>query len=162
MPPRTLTVPSGMDRASTGAQSREPYGEVVRRYLELRDEHPGVLLLFRVGSFYEIFFDDAELVSGLLGLKLGERPSGGSAPPVPQCGFTRHALQSFLARLLNHGYRVAVCEEGEGGQDEGPRRRDIVRTLTPGTVTDPRLLHEDRPTYLAAVAGPTQGRSGLA
>jgi DNA mismatch repair protein MutS len=162
MPTRPLTTAGGGDRTSAGAPNREPYGEVVRRYLQLRDEHPGVLLLFRVGSFYEIFFDDAELVSGLLGLKLGERPSGGSAPPVPQCGFTRHALQSFLARLLNQGYRVAVCEEGEEEQDEGPRRRDIVRTLTPGTVTDPQLLREDRPTYLAAVAGPTQGRSGLA
>jgi DNA mismatch repair protein MutS len=134
----------------------------VRRYLELRDQHPGALLLFRIGSFYEIFFDDAELVSGLLGLKLGDRPSGGAAPPVPQCGFSRHALDANLMRLLNQGYRVAVCEEGEEDQDEGTRLREIVRTLTPGTVTDPRLLREDRPTYLAAIAGPDHGRSGLA
>src|SRR3712207_1227506 len=64
--------------------SGQPYGELVRQYLELRDEHPGIVLLFRVGSFYEVLFDDAELVARELGLKLGERPSGGSAPPVPQ------------------------------------------------------------------------------
>ena len=58
------------------------YGDLVQQYLELRDQHPGVILLFRVGSFYEILFDDAELVAGVLGLKLGERPSGGTAGPV--------------------------------------------------------------------------------
>ncbi|MGH2409160.1 MAG: hypothetical protein ACRDGS_02210, partial [Chloroflexota bacterium] len=100
------------------------YGEVVRRYLELREAHPGVLLLFRVGSFYEIFFDDAELVSNLLGLKLGDRPSGWTAGPVPQCGFTHHALDSFLSRLLNHGYRVAVCEEEGESEGREPRRRE--------------------------------------
>src|SRR5215216_2429504 len=74
---------------------RDTYGELVRQYLGLRDAHPGVILLFRVGSFYEVLFDDAELVARELGLKLGERPSGGSAPPVPQCGFAHHAIDSF-------------------------------------------------------------------
>ncbi|HXT34375.1 MAG TPA: DNA mismatch repair protein MutS [Chloroflexota bacterium] len=147
---------------SRTAPAQQAYGEVVRRYLELREAHPGVLLLFRVGSFYEIFFDDAELVSNLLGLKLGERPSGGTAGPVPQCGFTHHALDSFLSRLLNHGYRVAVCEEEGESEGREPRRREIVRTLTPGTVTDPKLLREDRPSYLVAVAATDESRSGLA
>src|SRR5436190_17608789 len=124
---------------------RAPYGDLVRQYLELRDDHPGVILLFRVGSFYEVLFEDAELVARELGLKLGERPSGGSAPPVPQCGFAHHALDTFLPRLLSRGYRVAVCEESEE-ESPGPgsslRQRDVVRTLTPGTVTDPRLLRE--------------------
>lgn len=143
---------------------RAPYGDLVRQYLELRDEHPGVILLFRVGSFYEVLFEDAELVARELGLKLGERPSGGSAPPVPQCGFAHHALDTFLPRLLSRGYRVAVCEESEeeaAGPAGGVRQRDVVRTLTPGTVTDPRLLREDRPTYLVAVA-PLEDRLGLA
>src|SRR3954465_14680182 len=127
---------------------RSQYGELVNQYLQLRDDHPGVILLFRVGSFYEILFEDAELVARELGLKLGERPSGGSAPPVPQCGFAHHAIDTFLPRLLSRGYRVAVCEESEE-EAEGPgsgsnlRQRDVVRTLTPGTVTDPRLLRED-------------------
>src|SRR5260370_41398656 len=88
--------------------SVRPYGDLVQQYLDLRDQHPGVILLFRVGSFYEILFDDAELVASVLGLKLGDRPSGGAAGPVPQCGFTFHALDSFLPRLLARGYRVAV------------------------------------------------------
>jgi DNA mismatch repair protein MutS len=152
-------VPAQQSRV---ASTQQAYGEVVRRYLELREAHPGVLLLFRVGSFYEIFFDDAELVSNLLGLKLGERASGGTAGPVPQCGFTHHALDSFLSRLLNHGYRVAVCEEEGESEGREPRRREIVRTLTPGTVTDPKLLREDRPSYLVAVATTDKSRSGLA
>src|SRR6187431_2143574 len=79
---------------------RDDYGELVRQYLGLRDAHPGVILLFRVGSFYEVLFDDAELVARELGLKLTERPSGGAAPPVPQCGFAHHAFDTFLPRLL--------------------------------------------------------------
>src|SRR3954447_5901213 len=148
---------------------RAPYGDLVNQYLELRDDHPGVIILFRVGSFYEILFEDAELVARELGLKLLERPSGGSAPPVSQCGFSSHALDTFLPRLLSRGYRVAVCEESEeettgpsGGPGSGGiRQRDVVRTLTPGTVTDPRLLREDRPTYLVAIA-PLEDRLGLA
>jgi DNA mismatch repair protein MutS len=142
------------------ATATAPYGELVRQYLALRDAHPGVILLFRVGSFYEVLFDDAELVARELGLKLTDRPSGGSAPPVPQCGFAHHALDAFLPRLLARGYRVAVGEEGED-EGGGVRRRSVVRTLTPGTVTDPRLLREDRPTYLAAVVG-GDDRLGLA
>jgi len=149
---------------------RSAYGELVRQYLDLRDDHPGVIILFRVGSFYEVWFEDAELVSRELGLKLTERPSGGTASPVSQCGFAHHALDSFLLRLLARGYRVAVCEESEepspgpaGGPSSGSsiRQRDVVRTLTPGTVTDPRLLREDRPTYLVAIA-PLDDRLGLA
>src|SRR3954470_6031030 len=149
---------------------RAPYGDLVSQYLELRDDHPGVIILFRVGSFYEILFEDAELVSRELGLKLLERASGGSAPPVSQCGFSGHALDTFLPRLLARGYRVAVCEESEeettgptggSGGGGGIRQRDVVRTLTPGTVTDPRLLREDRPTYLVAIA-PLDERLGLA
>ncbi|MFN8538560.1 MAG: hypothetical protein U0232_13915 [Thermomicrobiales bacterium] len=85
---------------------------------------------------------------------------GGSAPPVPQCGFAHHALDAFLPRLLaRRGYRVAV---GEGSEDGGGlRRARVVRTLTPGTVTDPRLLREDRPTYLAALVSGND-RLGLA
>jgi DNA mismatch repair protein MutS len=136
------------------------YGELVHQYISIRDSHPGTILLFRVGSFYEILFEDADLVSGLLGLKLTERASGGSAGPVPQCGFSHHALDSFLPRLLAHGYRVAVVEE-ESSEGGSIRERSIVRTLTPGTVTDPKLLREDRPSYLMAIV-PRDGTTGLA
>jgi DNA mismatch repair protein MutS len=138
------------------------YGELVAQYLALRDQHPGVLLLFRVGSFYEVLFEDAELVARELGLKLGERPSGGQAGPVPQCGFAAHALDAFLPRLLARGYRVAVCEESPDEPASGVRQRAVVRTLTPGTVTDPALLAEDRATYLVALVGEGDGQLGLA
>src|ERR671935_3118753 len=102
-----------MARSSASARVEAPYGELVRQYLELRDQQPGIILLFRVGSFYEVLFEDAELVARELGLKLGDRPSGGNAGPVPQCGFAHHALDTFVQRLLRKGYRVAVCEESE-------------------------------------------------
>ncbi len=145
----------------TGTPSTAPYGELVRQYIALRDAHPGVILLARVGAFYEVLFDDAELVARELGLKLSERPSGGSSPPVPQCGFAHHALDTFLSRLLARGYRVAVGDEHEE-MGTGVRRRAVVRTLTPGTVTDPVLLREDRPTYLVGLLGDGSGRLGLA
>ena len=136
----------------TGNRAEPVYGELVSQYLALREEHPGVLLLCRVGSFYEVLFEDAELVARELGLKLSDRPSGGSAPAVPQCGFAHHALDSFLSRLLAKGYRVAVVEEQDADDNSGVRQRSIVRTLTPGTVTDPALLADDRATYLVAIA----------
>src|ERR687885_2962068 len=141
----TQPAPSAVGRRSSVVR---PYGDLVSQYLQLRDQHPAVVLLFRVGSFYEVLFEDAELVARELGLKLSERPSGGAAPPVPQCGFAAHALDAFLPRLLGRGYRVAVCEESEEAPSGGVRQRAIVRTLTPGTVTDPALLAEDRATYL--------------
>lgn len=148
--------------ASRAGTAEPRYGDLVSQYLELRDQHAGVLLLFRVGSFYEVLFEDAELVARELGLKLSERPSGGAAAPVPQCGFAAHALDAFLPRLLGRGYRVAVCEESEEESSGGIRQRAVVRTLTPGTVTDPALLAEDRATYLAALVGDGADRFGLA
>ena len=139
----------GAARPDSG-RSEPTYGDLVRQYLDIRGQNPGVIVLFRVGSFYETLFEDAELVARVMGLKLSDRPSGGTAPPVPQCGFAHHALDAFLPRLLRHGYRVAVVEESEE-EAGGVRRRTVVRTLTPGTVTDPALLPEDRPAYLLAV-----------
>src|SRR3954452_22397477 len=92
---------------------RAQYGELVNQYLDLRDDHPGVILLFRVGSFYEVWFEDAELVARELGLKLTERPGGASARPASQAGFAHHAWDSFLPRLLSRGYLVPACEESE-------------------------------------------------
>jgi DNA mismatch repair protein MutS len=148
-----------MARTPAGTEPR--YGELVSQYLRLREEHPGVLLLCRVGSFYEVLFEDAELVARELGLKLSDRPSGGSGPAVPQCGFAHHALDGFLRRLLARGYRVAVVEEDEDTDGSGVRHRAVVRTLTPGTVTEPALLADDRPTYLVAMVA-ENGRFGLA
>lgn len=127
------------------------FSAVVQQYLDIRAENPGTLVLFRVGGFYEAWFDEAELLARELGLKLSSRPSGGTSPPVPQVGFAQHALESYLSRLLQRGYRVAVVEEEEVAEQPGARQRAVARTLTPGTVTDPLLLQEDRPNYLCGV-----------
>jgi DNA mismatch repair protein MutS len=140
--------------------------------LDIRAENPGTLVLFQVGSFYEAWFDEAELLARELGLKLSSRPSGGTAAAVAQAGFALHALDGYLARLLQRGYRVAVVEEAAAGaagaagaaaaagsEGTGMRQRAVVRTLTPGTVTAAQWLPEDRPNYLCGVtrAGDTIG-----
>jgi DNA mismatch repair protein MutS len=137
---------------------------VVQQYLDIRAENPGTLVLFQVGSFYEAWFDEAELLARELGLKLSSRPSGGTAAAVAQAGFALHALDGYLARLLQRGYRVAVVEEAAAGaagaagaaaaagsESAGMRQRAVVRTLTPGTVTAAQWLPEDRPNYLCGV-----------
>jgi DNA mismatch repair protein MutS len=134
----------------------------VQQYQEIRAENPGTLILFQVGSFYEAWFDEAELLARELGLKLSSRPSGGTAAPVAQAGFAQHALDGYLARLLQRGYRVAVVEEeaaAAGTESSGRRQRAVVRTLTPGTVTATQWLPEDRPNYLCGMtcAGDTIG-----
>ena len=169
---RPVVAGTGAARAPDTAAARsgtagggETYGAVVQQYLDIRAENPGTLILFRVGSFYEAWFDEAELLARELGLKLSSRPSGGSGPAVPQAGFAHHALDGFLARLLQRGYRVAVVEEAEvapeandtpegasvasGTSAASMRHRAVARTLTPGTVTDARLLPQDRPTTSA-------------
>lgn len=171
---RPVVAGTGAARAPDTAAARsgtagggETYGAVVQQYLDIRAENPGTLILFRVGSFYEAWFDEAELLARELGLKLSSRPSGGSGPAVPQAGFAHHALDGFLARLLQRGYRVAVVEEEEvapeandtpegasvasGTSAASMRHRAVARTLTPGTVTDARLLPQDRPNYLCGV-----------
>jgi len=164
--PAALSASGSSDASSLlngpDASGAARYGAVVQQYLDIRTEHSGTLILFRIGHFYEAWFDEAELLARELGLKLSSRPSGGSAPAIPQVGFAQHALESFLSRLLQRGYRVAVVEEEEEDEEEAKevsrgsggsatRRRTVARTLTPGTVTDAALVPADRANYLCGV-----------
>ena len=132
---------------------------MMQQYLQIKADYPDMLLFYRMGDFYELFFEDAKRGSQLLDLTLTHRgQSGGN--PIPMAGVPYHAVDNYLARLLKKGESVAMCEQiGETGK--GPMERKVVRVLTPGTVTDEALLEERRAVILLAVY-PQRKRYGLA
>src|ERR1041384_924877 len=124
----------------------------MRQYWELKARYQDCLLFFRLGDFYEMFFEDAERASRLLGLTLTARDAGGDAR-APMCGVPYHSAQGYIARLLKHGEKVALCEQMEDPKTvKGLVKRDVVRVLTPGTVVEGDLLAERENNWLAAVA----------
>jgi DNA mismatch repair protein MutS len=124
----------------------------MQQYLRIKAEHPDELMLYRMGDFYELFYDDARRASRLLDIVLTQRGESGGAP-IPMAGVPVDKLDSYLVRLVRMGESVAVCEQvGEVGKGKGPVERQVVRVVTPGTVTDEALLEERRDTLLAALA----------
>ncbi|MDB6086563.1 MAG: mismatch repair protein MutS, partial [Gammaproteobacteria bacterium] len=124
-------------------------------------QHPDVLLFYRMGDFYEMFYDDARRAAQLLDIALTQRGASAGAP-IPMAGVPAVTLDSYLAKLLRKGQSVAICEQrGEPGKTKGPMEREVVRIVTPGTVTDEALLDERRDNLLASVCG-AGGRYGLA
>jgi len=133
---------------------------MMNQYRELKARDPDALLLFRMGDFYEMFGEDAERGSALLGLSLTTRDKGTN--PVPMCGFPHPALESYLAKLVQAGQRAAVCEQVEDPKlAKGLVRREVVRVVTPGTLTDENLLDPRAANYLVA-AVEAGGKLGLA
>jgi DNA mismatch repair protein MutS len=133
---------------------------MMQQYRELKARDPDALLLFRMGDFYELFGDDAERASELLGLTLTSRDKGADA--VPMAGFPHPALESYLAKIVQAGLRAAVCEQVEDAKlAKGLVRRDVVRVVTPGTLTDDELLDPKTPNYLASIVE-VGGKIGLA
>src|SRR5438874_656493 len=133
---------------------------MMQQYRELKARDPDALLLFRMGDFYELFGEDAERASVLLGLTLTTRDKGPNA--VPMAGFPHPALDSYLARLVQAGQRAAVCEQVEDPRlAKGLVKREVVRVVTPGTLTDDGLLDPRSSNYLAAVVE-VGGKLGLA
>lgn len=123
---------------------------VRQQYLDAKREHPNEILLFRLGDFYETFDEDAELVSRELDIVLTSRPVGGGQR-VPLAGIPYHALDNYLARLVQKGYHVAIAEQTSGQPGKGIFQRKVMRVVTPGTLIDPSLLPGDANNYLAAV-----------
>src|SRR4051812_27493897 len=133
---------------------------MMSQYRALKARDPDALLLFRMGDFYEMFGEDAERASSLLGLALTSRDKGPNA--VPMAGFPHPALESYLAKLVQAGQRAAVCEQVEDARfAKGLVQRDVVRVVTPGTLTDEALLDPKTANYLAAVVE-VGGKLGLA
>ncbi|HEX7373989.1 MAG TPA: DNA mismatch repair protein MutS, partial [Steroidobacteraceae bacterium] len=134
---------------------------VMQQYLRLKAQVPDVLLFYRMGDFYELFFDDARRASRLLDITLTSRGQSGGEP-IPMAGVPVQTLDTYLARAVRKGESVAICEQiGDPAKAKGPVERQIVRIVTPGTVTEDALLDERRDTLLAALCV-TGERCGLA
>ncbi len=134
---------------------------MMQQYLRIKAQHPDVLLFYRMGDFYEMFYDDARRAAELLDIALTQRGASAGAP-IPMAGVPVVTLDGYLAKLVRKGQSVAICEQrGEPGKTKGPMDREVVRIVTPGTVTDEALLEERRDTVLASVCG-QDGRYGLA
>jgi len=124
---------------------------MMQQYLRIKAQHPDTLLFYRMGDFYELFYDDARLAAELLDIALTSRGQSAGAP-VPMAGVPVQSLDSYLARLVRRGQSVAICEQlGDPGKARGPMQREVVRVVTPGTVTDDALLEQRRETLLAAL-----------
>jgi DNA mismatch repair protein MutS len=136
---------------------------MVRQYQELKQQHPGTLLFFRLGDFYELFFDDAVIGSRELQITLTARHKE-RGDPIPMCGVPHHSAANYIARLVRRGYRVAICEQTEDpSKTKKLVRREVVRVVTPGTPIDPQLLDVREAVYLAAIcaAGESVGAAFL-
>ncbi|HLQ45501.1 MAG TPA: DNA mismatch repair protein MutS, partial [Planctomycetaceae bacterium] len=134
----------------------------MERYLDVKRQNPGSILLFRMGDFYELFFEDAQTSAKVLGLTLTSRDKG-SPNPIPMAGFPFHALAGYLRKLITAGYRVAVCEQMEDPKlAKGMVKREVTQVVTPGTLTDEALLDPRESNFLASVWLSRSGAIGLA
>ena len=124
---------------------------VRQQYLDMKAQHPNCILLFRLGDFYEMFDDDAEVAARELDLTLTGRAFSKRGPKTPMAGVPHHAADSYIARLIEKGFHVAVCEQVSEPDGRGPVDREVVRVITPGTITETEMLPENKPNYLMAV-----------
>ena len=125
---------------------------MMQQYLRIKGQYPDVLLFYRMGDFYELFYDDARRAASLLDITLTARGTS-AGNPIPMAGVPFHSVEGYLARLVRKGESVAICEQfGDPAKSKGPVQREVVRVITPGTVTDEALLDERRETLVAAVA----------
>ena len=128
-----MTTPTGPDLSG--------HTPVMQQYLRLKAQHPSVLLFYRMGDFYELFFDDARKAARLLDITLTARGTSGGSP-IPMAGVPVVTLETYLARLVRKGESVAICEQiGDPAKSKGPVERAVVRVVTPGTVTDDAEPH---------------------
>lgn len=137
------------------------YTPMIQQYLAIKQDYPDTFLFFRLGDFYELFFDDALLASRELEITLTGRDGGGEER-IPMCGVPYHAADTYIAELLKKGYKVAVCEQVEDPKEaKGVVRREVTRVITPGTMMEGKWLTDKENNYLVAIAE-ADGRSGVA
>ncbi|MCX7117045.1 MAG: DNA mismatch repair protein MutS [Legionellales bacterium] len=130
----------------------EHHTPMMQQYLRIKSQHPEMLLLYRMGDFYELFYDDAKKAAHLLDITLTHRGSS-AGRPIPMAGVPYHAVENYLARLLKKGESVAMCEQiGDPATSKGPVDREVTRIITPGTITDEALLDAKRDSLLLAIS----------
>lgn len=127
------------------------YTPMVQQYMEVKNQYPEELLFFRLGDFYELFFDDAQVASKELNLTLTGR-AGGLEERIPMCGVPYHAVEGYIAKLVRKGYRIAICEQMEDPkQAQGIVKRDVIKIITPGTALSEQVLEDNSNQYLACL-----------
>ncbi|OLQ91358.1 DNA mismatch repair protein MutS [Vibrio ponticus] len=132
-------------------KAEQKHTPMMQQYLKLKAENPDILLFYRMGDFYELFYDDAKRASQLLDISLTKRGSS-AGEPIPMAGVPYHAVEGYLAKLVQLGESVAICEQiGDPATSKGPVERKVVRIVTPGTVTDEALLSERVDNLIAAI-----------
>ena len=131
---------------------------MMQQYLKIKAEHPDHLLFYRLGDFYELFFEDAKTAASALDITLTQRGQAQNTP-IPMAGVPYHAADQYIGRLLKQGFSIAICEQvGEPGQSKGPVERAVKRIITPGTLSDEQFLTHDTETILLAA---TQDSTGI-
>src|SRR5689334_8053604 len=151
-----ISAPTPAD-APQGSEANARATPMMEQYLEIKAAHPGLLLFYRMGDFYELFFEDAEIASRALGIMLTKRGKH-QGMDIPMCGVPVERSDDYLHRLIEKGFRVAVCEQTEDPAAARARgnksvvRRDVVRQVTPGTLTEDTLLDARANNYLLAIA----------
>ena len=144
----SATAPKVSKKTSKTADQHTP---MITQFLRIKAEFPDTLLFYRMGDFYELFFDDARKAAKLLDITLTARGKSGG-DPIPMCGIPYHAADGYLAKLVRQGESVAICEQvGDPATSKGPVERKVARIVTPGTVTDEALLEERRDNLVVAV-----------
>ena len=138
------------------------YSKMIQKYLETKAQYPDCIVFYRLGDFYEMFFEDAENVSSLLGLTLTARDCG-YGQKAPMCGVPQHTVYTYISRLTKLNYKVALCEQlGEPTSNNTPMDRGVVRVITPGTVMEETSLEQDKNNFIASVSAERETTVGLA
>ena len=135
---------------------------MLQQYLEIKGQHEDTILFYRMGDFYEMFFDDAVIAAKILGITLTSRNKKSDAVQVPMCGIPYHAAQTYLAKLIKAGRRVAICEQTENPSEaKGIVKREVVRVISPGVITDDLLLDDKSNNYICALVQKDAGGQKL-
>ena len=128
-----------------------PVTPMMQQYLNIKEQYPGTILFYRLGDFYEMFFDDAKLVSRELELTLTGKDCGLSER-APMCGVPFHAVDTYLQKLIEKGYKVAICEQmTDPATTKGLVEREVIRVVTPGTVIESNMLQDRKANYIASL-----------
>ena len=143
-------------------KSPEKLTPLLKQYYAIKKQHPGRILFFRMGDFYELFGDDAVTASSILGIALTSRDHGSSGNKMPLAGVPHHTLNRYLVKMLKAGFKIAVCDQVEDPREaKGIVKREVVEVLTPGSITLDGVLDADKPNYLAGITS-QDGIAGLA
>src|SRR3954467_2250027 len=135
----------------------------MRQYLDAKQQHRDAILLFRMGDFYEMFYEDALVAARALELTLTSRSKDPQGGGIPMCGVPFHAVDGYIARLVKRGFRVAICDQVEDPRKaKGIVKREVVRVVSPGTLTDAGYLDAREPAYLLALNAITGNGHGAA